>query len=47
MSFGRTHARSLNRTTISRVLMDYFQAQGMNARALDTQTSNGVLNWST
>lgn len=33
----------VGKTTISRVLMDYFAAQGMDARAFDTQTPNGVL----
>jgi hypothetical protein len=33
----------VGKTTISRVLMDYFQAQGMDARAFDTQIPNGVL----
>jgi len=33
----------VGKTTISRALMDYFQAQGMDARAFDTQIPNGVL----
>lgn len=33
----------VGKTTISRALLDYFQAQGMDARAFDTETPVGVL----
>lgn len=33
----------VGKTTIARALLDYFQAQGMDARAFDTQVPNGVL----
>lgn len=33
----------VGKTTVSRVLMDYFPAQGMDVRAFDTQIPNGVL----
>jgi hypothetical protein len=33
----------VGKTTLSRVLMDYFPAQGMDVKAFDTQIPNGVL----
>ncbi|MGY3588070.1 nucleotide-binding protein [Bradyrhizobium sp. USDA 4350] len=33
----------VGKTTVSRVLMDFFRAQGMDARAFDTQAPAGVL----
>lgn len=33
----------VGKTTIARALLDYFRAQGMDARAFDTETPGGVL----
>lgn len=33
----------VGKTTLSRILLDYFKAQGMDARAFDTEAPHGVL----